>query len=97
MLGGVVVGRDVSGKDVAIGGATSSIVHNVAEIILRDLQTKGVDVKEGERLLGEYGEASDVDRESRLDRFSEWAKRHAGELSANALAALSAILTLLKQ
>ena len=97
VLGGVIVGHDVHGKDVSITGSVSFAVQSMGETILHDLRSKRVDVADGERLLADYKRAMDTEKEQGLQRFAGWVKRHAGELSANGLAALSVILGVLKQ
>lgn len=97
MEGGVVVGRDIRGTDVSVAGKISAAIRPMGDIILRELQDKGVDVKEADNLLTEYDNASDNVRESFLTRFAAWARTHAGELSSNGIAALSVILAILKQ
>ncbi len=97
MEGGVIVGRDLRGKDVTVAGNVSVAVRPMGDIILGELRNKGVDVREAEDLLTRYDNSADNAKESALSRFVAWARAHAGELSSNGFAALSVILAILKQ
>lgn len=93
MHGGVVAGGGIRGENVAVGERASLIAFGFsASIILDDLRAKGIDVQEGERHLQDFTKAPESEKSGLLERFVDWARRHANELSSAGLAALAMIL-----
>lgn len=94
---GPVTGRDIVANQVTqTGGIARDVIVGWADQVLRDLETHGTDVTEGNKLRDDLRDVPMEHLPERLARFVAWAKSNAVELSGLGLSFISVMTNYLE-